>query len=56
MPQGPEDKQRPTDVIGNAVHVMQIATGRLLTQVRAEPPGALVRCKSLFLEMTYLAV
>lgn len=27
MPKEPKDKKRPTDVIGNAVHVMRIATG-----------------------------
>jgi hypothetical protein len=27
MPTGPKDEKRPADVIGNAVHVMRIATG-----------------------------
>jgi hypothetical protein len=27
MPQGPRGEKRPVDVIGNAVHVMRIATG-----------------------------
>jgi len=27
MPKGPQGQKRPADVIGNAVHVMQIATG-----------------------------
>jgi hypothetical protein len=27
MPKGPKGQKRPTDVIGNAVRVMQIATG-----------------------------
>jgi hypothetical protein len=27
MPRGPKGEKRPADVIGNAVHVMQIATG-----------------------------
>jgi hypothetical protein len=27
MPKGPKGQKRPADVIGNAVHVMQIATG-----------------------------
>ena len=27
MPKGPEGQKRPADVIGNAVRVMQIATG-----------------------------
>lgn len=27
MPKGPKGEKRPADVIGNAVHVMRIATG-----------------------------
>jgi hypothetical protein len=27
MPTGPKGEKRPADVIGNAVHVMRIATG-----------------------------
>jgi hypothetical protein len=27
MPRGPKVEKRPADVIGNAVHVMRIATG-----------------------------
>lgn len=27
MPRGPQGQKRPADVIGNAVHVMRIATG-----------------------------
>ena len=29
MPKGPQGQKRPADVIGNAVHVMRIATGEL---------------------------
>ena len=29
MPKGPKGQKRPTDVIGNAVHVMRIATGEV---------------------------
>ena len=29
MPKGPAGQKRPTDVIGNAVHVMRIATGEV---------------------------
>ena len=29
MPQGPKGQKRPADVIGNAVHVMRIATGEI---------------------------
>lgn len=28
MPSGPKGQKRPADVIGNAVHVMRIATGQ----------------------------
>ena len=29
MPKGPRGQKRPADVIGNAVHVMRIATGEI---------------------------
>ena len=29
MPKGPKGERRPADVIGNAVHVMRIATGEI---------------------------
>ena len=29
MPRGPKGEKRPADVIGNAVRVMQIATGEI---------------------------
>jgi hypothetical protein len=29
MPSGPKGEKRPADVIGNAVHVMRIATGEI---------------------------
>jgi hypothetical protein len=29
MPRGPKGEKRPADVIGNAVHVMKIATGQI---------------------------
>lgn len=29
MPHGPRGEKRPADVIGNAVHVMKIATGEI---------------------------
>jgi hypothetical protein len=29
MPRGPKGEKRPRDVIGNAVHVMRIATGQI---------------------------
>lgn len=29
MPKGPKGEKRPADVVGNAVHVMRIATGEV---------------------------
>jgi hypothetical protein len=29
MPRGPKGEKRPADLIGNAVHVMRIATGEI---------------------------
>jgi hypothetical protein len=29
MPRGPNGEKRPADVIGNAVHVMRVATGEI---------------------------
>ena len=29
MPRGPKGEKRPADVIGNAVHVMRVATGAI---------------------------
>lgn len=29
MPKGPKGEKRPADVVGNAVHVMRIATGEI---------------------------
>lgn len=29
MPKGPQGQKRPADVIGNAVHVLRIATGEV---------------------------
>jgi hypothetical protein len=29
MPRGPKGEKRPADVIGNAVHIMRIATGEV---------------------------
>jgi hypothetical protein len=29
MPRGPQGETRPADVVGNAVHVMRIATGEI---------------------------
>lgn len=35
MPKGPKGEKRPADVIGNAVHVMRIATG----EIEEAPPA-----------------
>jgi hypothetical protein len=29
MPKGPQGQKRPADVVGNAVHIMRIATGEI---------------------------
>jgi hypothetical protein len=33
MPKGPRGEKRPADVIGNAVHVMRIATGEIEDEI-----------------------
>ena len=42
MPKGPKGEKRPADVIGNAVHVMRIATGEIedTTGTEAKDPAA----------------
>jgi hypothetical protein len=57
MPKGPKGQKRPADVIGNAVHVMKIATGEIeetLTEdgksraaVELGRKGGLARAKSI---------
>jgi hypothetical protein len=40
MPRGPKGERRPADVIGNAVHVMRIATGEITEDIpTAESEG-----------------
>ena len=39
MPKGPRGERRPADVIGNAVHVMRIATGEIEDTVQAPDPA-----------------
>lgn len=34
MPRGPRGEKRPADVIGNAVHIMRIATGEVEDEKR----------------------
>jgi len=38
MPRGPKGEKRPADVIGNAVHVIRIATGEIEEEL--PPPVA----------------
>ncbi len=37
MPRGPKGEKRPADVIGNAIHVMRIATGEIEEGAGAPP-------------------
>jgi hypothetical protein len=37
MPRGPKGEKRPADVIGNAVHVMRIATGEVVDDLGKAP-------------------
>jgi hypothetical protein len=41
MPRGPKGEKRPADVIGNAVHVMRLATGEI---GEGEPDAARYPC------------
>jgi hypothetical protein len=57
MPRGPKGAKRPADVIGNAVHVMRIATGEIEEDLGKAPKrakggrkGAQVRASRLTLE------
>jgi hypothetical protein len=34
MPKGPQGQKRPADVVGNAVHIMRIATGEEKEELR----------------------
>ena len=53
MPRGPKGEKRPADVIGNAVHVMRIATGEIdesppkSGRVRSGHAGAKARTQAL---------
>ena len=52
MPRGPKGEKRPADVIGNAVHVMRIATGEVEDnpksgRVRSGRAGAKARAEAL---------
>jgi hypothetical protein len=37
MPKGPQGQKRPADVIGNAVHIAQIATGEIEETTLKQP-------------------
>jgi hypothetical protein len=39
VPKGPRGERRPGDVIGNAVHVMRVATGEIEEQIVAPDPA-----------------
>jgi hypothetical protein len=53
LPKGPSGQKRPADVIGNAVHVMRIATGEIEEttppsgRVRSGQAGAKARARKL---------
>lgn len=53
MPRGPKGEKRPADVIGNAVHIMRIATGEIEEskpksgRTRSGQAGAKARSKAL---------
>jgi hypothetical protein len=40
MPRGPKREKRPADVIGDAVHVMRIATGEVVETLKPKDPAA----------------
>jgi hypothetical protein len=46
MPKDPKGRKRPADVIGNAVHVMRIATGEIAVLPDARNPQAVMRGKA----------
>ena len=50
MPRGPKGEKRPADVIGNAVHVMRVATGEITESGVGTPKrakGGSARAKAL---------
>ena len=38
MPKGPQGQKRLADAVGNAVHVMKIATGEIIDLLRGQEP------------------
>jgi len=52
MPRDPEGRKRPADVIGNAVHIMRVATGQIeekpvSNRAKGGKIGGKIRAKSL---------
>lgn len=52
MPKDPEGRKRPADVIGNAVHIMRLATGQIeekpvSNRAKGGKAGGAARAKSL---------
>jgi hypothetical protein len=45
MPRGPKGEKRPADVIGNAVHVMNIAVGEIDDAFAEKNPKAIAKGK-----------
>lgn len=45
MPKGPKGEKRPADVIGNAVHIMRIATGEEAEDVHGKTDRASIASK-----------
>lgn len=43
MPRGPKGEKRPADVIGNAIHVMRIATGEIEEDKDSRDGAAITR-------------
>jgi hypothetical protein len=39
MPKGPRGERRPRDVIGNAVHIVRIATGQIEEELEPTDPA-----------------
>ena len=47
MPKGPKGEKRPADVIGNAVHVMRIATADMADVSTNYVQNTIKRCASI---------
>jgi hypothetical protein len=47
MPRGPKGEKRPADVIGNAVHVMRVATGEIVETTARNKISELARAGGL---------